>query len=292
MSDRTYTEREIQRLIERAAELQAQEHDPGGPGLTLAELESVATEAGIDARYVRAAVAEQRAGAAVQSKGGADTTHIYVERVVPGDLAEEAWEDVVMTLRNRFDTSLGATMGMPGYGQSSTEQIGRSREWRHTSMSGVETRVMVRPRDGQIHLRLSQRVGLASPPTEAFWYGILAGLLGFIPGLILTPGAWVFLWWAGAALLFMPLVYTLDTRWRDKKHRELKALADDVSRMVSDPDAADIAETLREDAAFDGGNELHDREGPHLDLDALPDAPSESAGAGPREAARRRSQSG
>lgn len=57
---RLYDEKEMRRLLERATELQKEEGStpvPGG-GLSLAELEEIAGEAGIDPRYLRRAAAE------------------------------------------------------------------------------------------------------------------------------------------------------------------------------------------------------------------------------------------
>ena len=113
----TYDEKQIRALIERAAELQAQENASDGPGLSLAELEEVARASGIDPKYIRAAAAERgRMGTVRSTKPSA--THIYAERIVDGELDEDAWGDVVAELRHRYDSSMGMSMGMPGYGQS------------------------------------------------------------------------------------------------------------------------------------------------------------------------------
>src|SRR6266566_2316594 len=55
---RRFSEKEVGLILQRAAELQ--QHDPRGPaegGLSLADIEQIAAEAGIDPRHVQAAVA-------------------------------------------------------------------------------------------------------------------------------------------------------------------------------------------------------------------------------------------
>lgn len=238
MKDRSYTEKEIAALLERAAELQADvarrsEHQPT---LTLAELEVVASEAGLDPVLLRQAAAELEApGYPVLGENvGATATHNLVERWVPGDLTSEAMEDLVAELRHRFDTDAGKAMGMPTYGSSTTEQIGRSLEWRHTSMSGIETRVLLRPRGGRVHVRLSQRVGWAGPQAESVSYGmLLSALMALLAGGVLNSVFIAITTLVLAAAALVPLIYVLDQKWRRKKHRALQALGDDIAGLLA-----------------------------------------------------------
>lgn len=125
-------------LLQRAAELQAQaarcaEHRPG---LTIAELESIGTEAGLDPSLIRQAAAELDAPERpmLRKNSGLTSSHVFVERRLPGTLSPEHWEDVVAELRHQFESDLGRMMGMPQYGSGTTEQIGRTVEWKHTSL--------------------------------------------------------------------------------------------------------------------------------------------------------------
>lgn len=248
MPHRTYSEREVTALLERAAELQAQaaRQADGRPGLTLDELAAIADESGLDPALLRQAAAELDAPQGtplVTPHAGTTSTHIYVERRVPGSLSPEAWEDTVMELRHRFDTDLGSAWGMPGYGQSIVEQIGRSVEWRHTSMSGIETRLMVRPRTDRLDVRLSQRVGWGSPVAESATYGSgLAALAAFIVGAATSSGLWVLATLLLTLAVAIPLILVADRAWRQKKHRELGALADRVATLLATPTEAAQAE--------------------------------------------------
>lgn len=237
MKKRTYTEDEVAALLERAAELQAQvaRRKDHAPGLTLSELETIATEAGLDPTLLRQAAAElEEPGPTLfDASTGTTATQIIEERWVPGPLTQDAWEEIVVELRQRFDTSTGASMGMPMYGVSTTEQIGRTVEWKHLSMSGVETRVMIRPRGNGVRIRASQRVGWGSPMAESFTYGgFLAAFTAGIIGMATTSVAIGIAAFLGLALALVPLILVLDRAWRQKKHRQLDALADRLAELA------------------------------------------------------------
>ncbi|NBC16780.1 MAG: hypothetical protein GVY18_05605 [Bacteroidetes bacterium] len=239
MAERTYTEQEVFEIIERAAELQMQaaQSREDRSGLTLSELETVARETGLDPAHLRRAVAEldEPGNALFDASARTTATHVFVERWVPGALTPDAWEDIVAELRHRLDTDLGAMMGA-NYQMGTTEQIGRTLEWKHMSMSGIETRAMLRPRGDGVRIRLSQRVGWGNPVAESATYGTgLAFLAAVIAGLVSGSG-WVA---AAAALLTLivaiPLILYADPAWRRKKHQELHDLADSLSALVATP---------------------------------------------------------
>lgn len=234
-SDSNYTDQEIADILKRATELQASAEKTADlrPGLTLKELEQVAAEVGLDPRFVRTAAAERsgKGTASFRRASEKNDTHIFAERHLLGAFTEQSWEDTVLELRHRFDTALGASMGSP-HGRSRTESFGRAREWQHMSVSGVETRIMIRPREDSVDIRLSQRVGLGSPTTEATLYGLAAAML-----IGLVGGAWggMAVGWATFVLAWIaafPLIRHLDLAWRGKKHRQLEELADTVARLA------------------------------------------------------------
>lgn len=250
MAQRIYTEREVTALLERAAALQqhSARQDEARPGLTLPEIEAIAAEAGLDPSLLRQAARELDAPASPNhgAPPGTTATHVFVERWVPGTLSEEAWEDVVAELRHRYDTDLGAMMGMPGYGRSLTERIGRSVEWRHTSMAGIETRVMIRPRGEGLHVRLSQRVGWGSPLAESLVYGLFGGLLGLVPAALLDAGkAFAVALMGVLYVLAVAGIFAADRAWRRNKHRALEALGDRVAALLTahEAPAQPVAET-------------------------------------------------
>jgi tetrahydromethanopterin S-methyltransferase subunit F len=238
MSERTYSEDEMAALLERAAELQATaaRANDRGNGLTLAELEAIAEEAGLQPAHLRQAAEEMdRVGPSLLGKNtSTTTTHIHVEQWVEGALTPEASEEVVAELRQRFDSDLGSLMGSGIYGSGTVEQVGRSLEWKHISALGIETRVHLRPRDEKVQVKLSQRVGLASTKVESIAYGmILAGILALILGAVLSStdaGVFAFAAMLAAAI---PSIGYADRKWRQKKHRELEALGDKVAELIA-----------------------------------------------------------
>ena len=239
MTERTYSQEEIAALLERAAELQTDQPRTNKTGLTLTEIESVAQEAGIDPQLVRQAASEMvRAPQSKHLKSkDRSSTHVVVERIVPGTMPVHIWEDIVMELKHRYDSDAGKMMGMPEYGKSTTEKIGRSVEWKHTNMSGYETRLLVRPRAEKLHMRLTHRVGWATPLVESSTYGsVIALFAGILTGAIAHLPLLGFMVGLLTLLAIIPLLRWATNSWRDKKQNELEALADHVSMLVEAPE--------------------------------------------------------
>lgn len=274
---RTYSEREVSAIIERAVERQqAAEDGRGDAGLTLDEIERIGRESGIDPAHLRAAAAEiEEAGRTLARQSGQTRTQVHVERWVEAPLTTEGWEDVVAELRTRFGATIGSAVGSTA--GESVQQVGQSYEWSHTSPLGVRTRVTVSPRGDRTRLGLSQLVGISSSTVEGVLYGgVIAAVLAVIgltvgSGLsgspavgLVTAVITLVLSWAAAA----PLVAMADRRWRARKLRELGELADDLVPTLRAPadreadDASSVAVPEDTPDALD----------PLLDLDSLPDA--------------------
>ena len=259
MGERTFSEREVAQIIERAVDRQAEAYrEVAETGLTLEEIERVGRDVGIDPRHLRAAAAEVAAGAAGGGGLSQTNTHVVVERWLDGPLSLTAWEEMVGTLRERFGLNAG-------YGHSPggvVSQVGNTYEWSHTSTVGVQTRVAVSARGERTRLRLSQLVGIARPEVEApIWGAVLTLILGLLPALALFRGdtAMIIAVTTAAFVLLSVAVFAGDRAWRAKKLRRLDALADEIGRGLT---ASEPTVTASEPAA------LGDK---RLDLDALPD---------------------
>lgn len=275
---RTYSEREVTAIIERAVERQqAAEQGGGDAGLTLDEIERLGRESGIDPAHLRAAAAEiDEAGRTLARQNGQSRTQVYTERWIDTPLSTAGWEDVVAHLRTEFGAPIGAAFGSAA--GETVQQVGRSFEWSHTSGLGVRTRVTVSPRGDRTRLHITQLVGLASSTIEGVGYGALiafflsfggggaAAALGAAPAVALIAAlvAFVVAWAVGA-----PLIAAADRRWRAKKLRQLDALADDLVPILRAPSAAP-------ERAFEDGDVAVGT--PLLDLDALADEVPEEAG--------------
>ena len=266
---RTYSERQVSAIIERAVERQQAAEEGGGEaGLTLDEIERIGRESGIDPAHLRAAAAEiDEAGRTLSHQSGQSSTHVYVERWIDAPLNVAGWEDAVAELRTRLGTSAGTELG------ETVQQVGRSYEWAHTSPYGLRTRVTVSPRGDRTRLHLTQLVGMSTPAVDgAVVGGVIAVLVAALVGGAtdaLGGAAWLavlltlVLAWAVAA----PAVAIADRRWRARKLHDLGTLADDLVPMLRGPveDERTAAPAAEASPAS-----------PRLDLDALPDAPDAS----------------
>lgn len=276
---RTYSEREVASIIERAVERQAEaDRMEGAPGLTLEEIEKLGQEAGIDPMHLRAAAQEVGTkGRTFSGSSGMTRTHVHVERWIDGPLIEEAWEDTVDHLRQKFGAEMSTMMGM---GSGGVQQVGQSHEWMHTSSLGVQTRVTVSPRGDRTRLRITQLVGLSSTRVEGLGYGAVVALLGAIGGGALSTSLiaeGTFSAIVGVLLGFLitlavaaPIITRLDTNWRAKKLRQLDDLADELAPML----ATDASPSAVSDPSAARTEPM-----PQLNVDALGDSPdSETSG--------------
>ncbi|NNF58600.1 MAG: hypothetical protein HKN04_10190 [Rhodothermaceae bacterium] len=256
MNERTYTEREIKALLERAAHLQASSDEDGGHGLTLAELEQIAAESGIDPKFLRVAAREAETGLSPHDVAGQTSTHVFVERTVPGTLSDTEWESVVLRLRKQFSSDLSGSFGQgPQFGPGVTEELGTMREWRHTTGLGVSTTVTIRSIEGVQHVRVQRRVGMGSPRAEGIGYGATVALLLtaiLIPATPLAPVAFVPL----LLLLFLvafPSIEALDRRWRQGKLEEVEKVVDAIAAIIRDDEAVpDMTTERASEAERDG----------------------------------------
>ena len=225
--ERQFSEREVARILKTAVVLQERRGAAAAArGLSLAQLEEIAAEAGLDPALVRQAVAELDGAAGpgdeVNPFLGAPHT-IVVERVVSGVIDERASEALLDTVR-----SVSSEVG-----QVST--LGRAFGWRGR-LRGAKTDVSVSPRETQTVVRV--RVALDEVALGHFMViGVVGGGAGglFTLGMLLGPlglaalaaGAGV----AGSAYLTARLTYARQVR-RYRGHAS--ALADQLAARVAE----------------------------------------------------------
>ncbi|MFO0637011.1 MAG: hypothetical protein U0168_29625 [Nannocystaceae bacterium] len=234
MSDRRdpgerFDEDEVGLILARAAEAQA-----AGRSMTLAELESVAGEAGIDVALVRRAAAEIRARppAAVTSPapvgGGAvglfGPTAWVEERRIEGQLDAAAWEDVVAEIRRNVKLDGGV------------QQLGKELVWTSHRLhgGGRDVRIIVSTRRGHTLVRVEERAGaLAGGLYGGMVGGLSAAGLGWILPVCIAAlrAPWLIplllpLWIVAAFLLARAIHRTVVAGRRT----ELRGLADALER--------------------------------------------------------------
>jgi hypothetical protein len=163
---RRYSDDEVARLLQRATELQR--HDPllgGREGLSLAELESIAGEAGIDPALIRQAANELDREPARHGVGSAllgEETTLIIERRFTGALDRDHLEELVALINGAANAT----------GQISL--VGRTLNF--SSASGGNhprsVQVMVSSRNGETRLHIEERYGQLA---GALFGGIVGG---------------------------------------------------------------------------------------------------------------------
>lgn len=160
---RRYTEKEVGLILRRATEMQRAEPSALDPeGLTLADLEEIAAEAGINPGMLRRAANELHVLKPVTfaSRLAGAPVEIEIERIIKGELPAERLEELVPTIQS-------ATSG-----QGTASAVGRTLTWSSRTDSNTSSQqVLVSVRDGQTLIRLQESYG-----------GLAAGLFGGIIG--------------------------------------------------------------------------------------------------------------
>ena len=278
MLKRLYTESEVADLIGRAVERQRDaDAEAGGVGLTLAEVERIGAEAGIDPAHLRRAAADLAAGIPRASAAETDT-HVMVERWVDASLTAEAWEDVVARLREARPLSDGAV-----------RRVGTSHEWVQTSGEAVMLTATLSERNGRTRIRLRRLMGTTSPKIEGKIAGALVGLVTAVVVALVAAGIGAsnalvalaaFVSYVAAGAASAPVVTRLSGRVRSRALATLDTLGDDLAEIVQDSAShARVRSVEAEDAATR-------RVAPRLDMDALGEPPDSLPGGSGRERAR------
>lgn len=221
---RRYSDTEVRRLLKYAAERQQSDQSDGdgggeGGGMTLVALQEVAAEAGIEPRYV------QLAAARVDSP---EPTGLVVraERIVPGELREEDYEQVV------------AEIQMATFVPGDTTMVGRTLRWRSvTSEHQLRSlQVTVASRNGETRIQAEERL-------HAYALQLYAGVVGgggMVVGLGVGLGVGVVL---GSALFAAAFPVTLIgglyvamrqvmKSVRRKRRAELETLVDRIAQCA------------------------------------------------------------
>lgn len=265
---RRFSEEEAERVFARAAERQ-HAHAAPPDGLTLAELQQIGREAGLDPAHVSAAVAETDALGAVAPSA----TYLGVplepraSRLLVGEVYDETWEQMVNRLRRTF-RSKGAPV-----------ELGRVREWSSGLQSNLH--VSLEPAEGGTLLTLETSKaetarGLASLPASAGVFVVLLSLLFGFGDFDLTVWIVPLLLVLGTAVAVVAGRQSL-AAWSEKRQAQFDALLDQfelVHRKASVPQTASEA-APPEDLGGAG----------RLDLDDLPEPDADRT-------ARRRTRAG
>jgi hypothetical protein len=178
MEDQIFSEKEIARIIRRAAQLESEQLDKKtgtSAGLNLNELSKIAADAGLDPENIRIAAREIQSdtGSGKETSTDPALNQVFAERWVDGKFSDEIIDSVIADLRHRYDSSETEADWFrewhddqwdERFGKSGVQRTGRSIEWKHIDHTGsIETRVLIQPRGKQIRLRVSKRNLWESP---------------------------------------------------------------------------------------------------------------------------------
>lgn len=218
--ERYYSEKQVTLIIKRASELQSTSAEaPMNPvslrGLTISEIEQVASELGIQSDYVLAAVRElehkeDRVSAPWLS--GASRSQ-EIGRLIPGELTEAAWEEVVAEIQAIYDK--------PG----TWEKIGSRYEWawREKKSSLI---VRAHPSQGKTRIQIIAHYG---DTVEETW--IVAGVIALVSWLVILLPVIEKLpdWSQVLSLLFtfgggFLITRTALASWYRREHEKMKRL--------------------------------------------------------------------
>ncbi len=182
-SSRRYDDQEVARLLERAAELQRAGPVSAATGLTLAELESVAAEAGLDVAALRQAAAELDVGGGAAATTGTRLAgaplRLRFERSLPFEVPDDAFDRLLPIVQE--------TVGV----RSQVTQAGRSWSWQASDPeSSRRLEVIVAVHGGETTIRIEERFGHLA---GGLFGGVLGGFggvsLGLYAALASTVGA-------------------------------------------------------------------------------------------------------
>jgi hypothetical protein len=235
---RRYGDKEVGLILKRAAELQQREPTSAaeGGGLSLVELEEIAAEAGIDARYLRRAAVEVEAGGAALHSGTASRflgapLAIQLERTLTGNFPEDRFEQLVPDIQHAAE----------GHGHASA--LGRTLTWQSSSPQGERSlQVTLATGDGRTRIRIEERLGNLAGGLFGGIMGGGGGGVGLGVGLgvgigALQSAAFAIAWpigIVGAAYLLARSIYSSMVRRRQRVLRDLlDRLTDRIEAVVS-----------------------------------------------------------
>ena len=234
---RRYSDKEVSRLLKYATELQEKD-EAGGRlghegGMTLATLQDVAAEAGIDPRYVQFAAARIDSPEPTGLEHSLAGTPLLVraERVLPGELQEGDYEQIVTEIQMAADVQGDASM------------VGRTLTWRSATSEHQfrALQVTVSSRNGETRIQAEERLhGYAG-----MLFGGVVGGGGMGVGFGVGMGVGLGALGSGlfAALFPVTLIGSLYAAMRRvmkstgrKRRAELEKLVDRIARYARTPD--------------------------------------------------------
>ncbi len=234
--DRKFNDEEVALIIKRAAELQQTQQADEEPSnaMTLAEVEQIAQEAGIDPKLIRQAAhgLERPAEVARPSPWLGAPTRLMFDRVIDGEVPVDEFEPTINEIRRTFgDNGIPSVLGKT-LAWTSSYQGGRR------GNSGRMVNVNVVSRSGATTVRVEEEMRTVA---GAVFGGCVGGGGGGSTGVSIGIGMGVFhsapvaaaLWFAVAGG-FYTLARTIYGRIIGKREKQLRELAGRLEQQIAD----------------------------------------------------------
>jgi DNA-binding transcriptional regulator YhcF (GntR family) len=230
---RRYSDREVEEIVRQAAEEQLAH--PTEEGLSLKTVQQIADDVGISPERVARAARklESRQAAVHPAERGAgafwlgSSTVIEWERIVPGEVTQSVYDEIVAEVQATFSAEGHATT------------LARSLTWRATKPKLGQTRavqVHVSPRAGQTRIHVQERLfelGWTVFPTV---WGIGGGGIAVILSLLGPELGWTAAGlgaaaWTGGMYALSRKIFQMIAR---RKRRDLEKLGDRIAETVAE----------------------------------------------------------
>ena len=245
-----YSDKDVTRILRRAAELQEQAGSPArsGQGASREDLKRIGGEVGIDPAFIEAAMAEGlEQGVAADHQGqsrwlGAPPQYA-IERVIPGQITPESWATVVGILNHHFKQSKAGKVSGGFHSWKYKHDLGS------VYVSAIQT-------EAGVHLKLELDIDSAIVaglvPTVTGWFGATSILFS---NDSLRP--WLSTVFSAVALVGLATAFRTCVRsWWVKDRRRNATLFDQLAGAV----AAQELSSLERATAVETQTELHPQE--------------------------------
>ena len=228
-----FSEEEVQLLLRKAIERQEADraqHAHLHDGLTLDEIQHIAAEAGIEPRYVAAALADLKHPATPSAEipfyGGPVT--FSMTRTLPGKLTVEKIATLTAAIREAFEKDRGHL-----------EVLGNRFEWTTSRQSGDGVYVRAQSEGEQTTMRLGYN--LSNQAVVYFLPSLMVMMLA-LPVLFVDQNVLI-----GSLLIVLAILATFGMRlalnaYARGKIRKLEALADEMGTLMEAAEATPIPE--------------------------------------------------
>jgi hypothetical protein len=228
---RRYSDQEVERLLDRATELQRELWGAEG-SLTLLELEEIALEAGIDPQLLRRAATELDSGGRGPPSrwsgvmGAAPT--ILFERTVPTELSAAGLESIVVEIQQA-----AGVLGQPSL-------VGNTLTWRSRTPNNTRSlQIVVASRKGETYIRVEEELNQLA---GALFGGLMGGVgcgVGFGVGMgvgfgVLGSALFAFTFPAGAIAASYLAARTAFSTQAGARRRALEDLVERLADAVTD----------------------------------------------------------